>query len=234
MSFDEARERGRGFRVGLIRVEKYFEGTNICAYAGPPPNDRPKDDLQYDYCWGGCPGALEEAVEILRRFDARCEEKMPRTHIIFGAYDGPIDAQPGERVVFIGDCATWKGELFGHQVHVKSEYRDRSETDPHSAKHQDVFVKLATVTRKLQVSEDSAYVRFTGCPTSVVEQVIVLVQHGHLKNPILDPKYAIPFNMGYLAWRSATAVQRALGKEYQATGEIARGRAAPKVVPPGE
>jgi uncharacterized protein (DUF362 family) len=232
VSFEEARERAAGFRVGLIRVEKYFEGTNICAYAGPPPNDRPKDDLQYDYCWGGCPGALEEAIEILRRFDDQCEEKIPRTHIIFGAYDGPIDARPGERVVFIGDCASWKGELHGHQVDVKSEYRDRLETDPDDAKHQDVFVKLATVTRKLQASEDAAYVRFNGCPTSVAEQVLVLVTHGHLKNPILDPKYSIPFNAGYLGWRSATAVQRALGKKYQEPGEAVRGKAAPEVVPP--
>ncbi len=234
VTLDEAKDRAAGFRVGLIRVEKYFEGTNICAYAGPPPDDRPKDDLQYDYCWGGCPGALEEAIEILRRFDAECDDKLPRTHIIFGAYEGPIDARPGERVVFIGDCASWKGELHGHHVHVKSEYRDRSHNDPDEAKHQDVFVKLASVTRKLQVAEDAAYVRFNGCPTSVAEQVLILVQHGHLKNPILDPSYAIPFNAGYLGWRSATAVQRALGKKYQEPAEAQRGKAAPDVTPPGE
>jgi len=232
VSLGEAKERGEGFRVGLIRVEKYFEGTNICAYAGPPPNDRPKDDLQYDYCWGGCPGALEEAIEILRRFDERCDGRIPRTHIIFGAYDGPIDAKPGERVIFIGDCASWKGELFGHQVDVQSEYRDRSNNDPHAAKHDDVFVKLATVTRKLHVSEDAAYVRFNGCPTSVAEQVLVLVQHAGLKNPVLHPAHAIPFNAGYLGWRSATAVQRALGKKYQEKGPSKRGKAAPEVTPP--
>ena len=37
MSFEEARRRARGFEVGLVRVEKYFEGTSITAYAGPPP-----------------------------------------------------------------------------------------------------------------------------------------------------------------------------------------------------
>src|SRR5262249_43619038 len=46
----EARERAAGYQVGLVRVEKYFEGTNIHAYAGPPPGHGPDG-----YCWGGCP-----------------------------------------------------------------------------------------------------------------------------------------------------------------------------------
>ena len=229
VTLEAAQKRAAKFRVGLIRVEKYFQGSRISAYAGPPPRDRPHDSLQYDYCWGGCPGALEEAIEILRRFDGRCDEKMPRTHIVFGAYDGPIDAQPGERVIFIGDCASWKGELHGQQVSVESRYRSRSVIDPNAAKHQDVFVKLAQVTRKLRQSKTAPYVRFSGCPTSVAEQVLMLVQHAGLKNPILHPDNAVPFNMSYLRWRTATAVQRALGKKYQVPGATDRGAAQPRL-----
>ena len=64
VTLEEAKQRAKGFKVGLIRVEKYFEGTNITAYAGPPPEPE-----HGDYCWGGCPGAIEEAIEILRLFD---------------------------------------------------------------------------------------------------------------------------------------------------------------------
>ncbi len=39
-----------------------------------------------------------------------CDAKMPRMHVVFGAYDGPIDAKPGEKVVFIGDCANVEGQ----------------------------------------------------------------------------------------------------------------------------
>src|SRR5690349_20143670 len=108
VSFEEAKAKAKGFRVGLIRVEKYFEGTNITAYAGPPP-----DAEHSDYCWGGCPGAIEEAIEILRVYDQETDAKMPRMHVVFGKYDGPIAAGPGEKVVFIGDCAEWKGQLAG-------------------------------------------------------------------------------------------------------------------------
>ena len=227
VSLEDARERGAGFRVGLIRVEKYFEGTNISAYAGPPPDDRPKDDLQYNYCWGGCPGALEEAIEILRRFDEQCDEKIRRTHIVFGAYDGPIDAKAGERVIFIGDCANWKGEIAGQVVEINSLYRDRSAKDPHEAKHDDIFMKIAEVRRKLKDAKGATHVRFSGCPTSVAEQVLVLVASSGLKSPFFDLKNSMPFNVGYLGWRTATAVKRAFGKKYQVEGAAERGAAQP-------
>ncbi|HLK39531.1 MAG TPA: DUF362 domain-containing protein, partial [Polyangiaceae bacterium] len=72
VTLDEARARAKGFKVGLIRVEKYFEGSSITAYAGPPPESE-----HTDYCWGGCPGAIEEAIEMLRTYDKECDKKMP-------------------------------------------------------------------------------------------------------------------------------------------------------------
>ncbi|HEY4242649.1 MAG TPA: DUF362 domain-containing protein, partial [Kofleriaceae bacterium] len=113
----EAKQRARGFKVGLVRVEKYFEGTHITAYAGPPPHSEAGD-----YCWGGCPGAIEEAIEILRVFDKQTDQRIPKMHVVFGAYDGGIPAKPGEKVIFIGDCAHWKGELHGKLVTIENLY----------------------------------------------------------------------------------------------------------------
>ena len=125
VTLDEAKKRAKGFEVGLLRVEKYFEGTKFTAYAGPPPESE-----KTDYCWGGCPGAIEEAVEILRQFDKEFDEKSPRLHIVFGAYEGPIDAKAGEKVVFMGDCATWKGQLGDELVQITSKYRNRAHARP--------------------------------------------------------------------------------------------------------
>src|SRR5262249_42282524 len=147
VSLDEAREKAKGFKVGLVRVEKYFEGSHITAYAGPPPEPE-----HTDYCWGGCPGAIEEAIEILRPYDKPTESKMPRLHVVFGAYDGPIDAKPGEKVVFIGDCARWEGKVGDKFVKVESLYRDRSTKDPYGAKHDDIYAKMASVTAKLALN----------------------------------------------------------------------------------
>lgn len=222
VSLAEAQKRGSGFKVGLIRVEKYFEGTNITAYAGPPPEPE-----HTDYCWGGCPGAIEEAIEILRLYDAECDRKMPRIHVVFGAYDGPIDAKPGEKLVFIGDCAKFEGEVAGQLVQIRSKYQDRSRKDPHTAKHDDIYVKMAKVTRKLGAAKDQQVIRFEGCPVSVAEQALALVKLGGLNSPYTSGENALKFTKNYLMWRSASMAKRLTGKPYQRPGAGPRGEARP-------
>ncbi len=226
VTFEEARKRAHGFEVGLVRVEKYFEGSKITAYAGPPPEAE-----RTDYCWGGCPGAIEEAIEILRLFDTRCDEKMPRMHVVFGNYQGGIDAKPGEKVVFIGDCAQWKGTLADKPVQIRSVYKDRSTKDPDHARHDDIYGKMLKVTRNLRKMKKEPYVRLEGCPVSVAEQVLALVELGGTKNPYFDMKQAAGFNKAYLTWRLVTAVKRLFGKRYQEKGAAQRGEARPEMEP---
>jgi uncharacterized protein (DUF362 family) len=225
VTLDEARTRAQGFRVGLIRVEKYFEGTNITAYAGPPPERE-----HSDYCWGGCPGAMEEAIEVLRRYDADCDRKMPHLHVVFGAYEGPIDCKPGEKVVFIGDCAKWQGQVGAELVQIDSMYRNRDTKDPHEAVHQDLYKKMITTTTKLMAGRDQTFIRMEGCPVSVAEQVLMLVGLSEIKNPYLAPDQIVKFNRGYLGWRARVMFNRLAGKRYQQRGSFQeRGQAAPEV-----
>ena len=227
---DEARERASGFRVGLIRVEDYFNGTNIRAYAGPPPGGSGGD-----YCWGGCPGAMEEAIEILRVYDASCDEKMPRMHVVFGSYDGTIDAKPGEKVVFMGDCATYHGFVGGRRVDQESLYIDRSMKDPHKASADDIYTKMVKVGWKLWQGRGTDVLRMQGCPVSVAEQALLLIRMARMSNPFLDPAYAASFTHSYLSWRTRAALKRILGKPYQMPGPTERGAARPpqNLPPPG-
>ena len=228
VSLEEAIARAKGFKVGLIRVEKYFEGTSITAYAGPPPEPE-----HSDYCWGGCPGAIEEAIEILRVYDKECDAKLPRMHVVFGKYQGPINAAPGEKVIFIGDCTEWKGQLQGKLVQIKSQYKDRSTLDPHHARHDDIFKKLAVTTAKVAISRNASHLRLGGCPVSVAEQVLALVAVGGLKNPYLDSRQSATFARGYLGWRSRVALNLLQRKRYQQAGSFAeRGQAAPDLAAP--
>ncbi len=219
----EAKARAKGFKVGLIRVEKYFEGTNITAYAGSPP-----DAEAGDYCWGGCPGAIEEAIEILRVFDKDTDKKMPRLHVVFGKYRGEIDAGPGEKVIFIGDCADWKGQLHGKPIEIKNVYKDRSTLDPHNAQAQDIFAKLASAKGKLA----GDVVRLEGCPVSVAEQVLALVDAAPgVKNPYMDRANMVTFARAYLGWKGRVAINKLQRKRYQTNGTfLERGQAAPEIV----
>ena len=223
VTLDEAKARATGFKVGLIRVEKYFEGTNITAYAGPPP-----DGEGADYCWGGCPGAIEEAIEILRVFDRATDAKLPRMHVVFGAYTGAIDAAPGEKVVFIGDCAQWKGQIGSQPIAIENLYKQRHTLDPHAPKTEDIFIKLAAARTKLGGAGD--VIRLEGCPVSVAEQVLALVEIAGLKNPFFDRENMASFGRAYLGWKARAALNRLQGKRYQKNGTFAeRGQAAPEL-----
>jgi uncharacterized protein (DUF362 family) len=194
-----AQRRADGFKVGQVRVEEWFEDTNVTCYAGPPTSDG-----QPDYCWGGCPGTLLEAYSVLRRFDPETDAKMPRLHIVFGDYRGEIPARQGEKVVFVGGCATWRGKIGGREVVVDRLPVQRALKDPHHARHQDIYAKMAAVTWRLFKARRQQCVRLPGCPISVAEQVLMLSHLSGAENPYFDPRIVLDFNRAYAAWRLAS------------------------------
>jgi uncharacterized protein (DUF362 family) len=213
LTLEEAQGRSAGFKVGLVRVEEWFADSTISCYAGPPTEDGVPD-----YCWGGCPGTLLEAISVLRRFDAATDRKMPRLHIVFGAYEGEIPARPGEKVVFVGDCTTWEGRIAGRPVRIERRPASYARTDPHDARHEDIYRKMAMVTLRLLRSRGEDWVRLPGCPISVAEQVLMLANLSGAKNPYFDPRIVVDFNRAYLGWRLA-ALRRG---RYQERGDQRR------------
>jgi uncharacterized protein (DUF362 family) len=222
VTLEEAQARARGFQVGLVRVEKYFEGTQLKAYAGPPPG-HPADG----YCWGGCPGALEEAIEVLRRFDPGCDARMPKLHFVFGAYRGQLDVGYGEKVIFVGDCVDHESRVGEQLVQIRSLYRDRSTLVPEQAKHEDIYSKMLEVMRRVRRARHEPYLRLEGCPVSVAELILVLAELGGAKNPYLSPREVLRFNAAYVAQRAAKLGHWAAGVPYHAPEAGRRGAARP-------
>ncbi len=218
----EAQRRAKGFQVGLVRIDKYFEGTSITAYAGKPPADATED-----YCWGGCPGVMEEVIEVLRLYDEHCDKKLPKLHLVFGKYEGALEVGYGEKVVFIGDCCEWKGTLGGELVQIQSKYKARETLDPHEASHKDIYVRMAKMAAKLRELKQRPWIRLEGCPVSVGELVLMLAELGGIQNPYFDPRQVVGFNRAYLAWRAMTVAQRIGGVPYQIPGPAEQGAARP-------
>ena len=219
-TLEKAQQGAEGFKVGLIRVEDYFEDTNIRAYGGKPPDT-------IDYCWGGCPGALEEAIEVLRVFDQATDEKLPPIHIVFGHYEGEIAAREGEKIVFIGDCAQYSGRIGEQLVEINSQYVDRSQKNPLDAKYDDIFAKMLRVGGNLFINRKQDVLRLGGCPVSVAEQILTLASLCGLKNPYLDPAISLNFASSYFSWRLRSMIKRLAGNPYNVTGEAHRGAARP-------
>jgi uncharacterized protein (DUF362 family) len=221
---EEAKRRAKGFQVGLVRVEKYFEGTNIQAYAGAPPQGSTDD-----YCWGGCPGVMEEVIEVLRLADEHCDRKLPRIHLVFGRYGGALDVSYGEKVVFVGDCVEWDGKIAGDLVQIRSKYVEREQIDPHHAKHKDVYARMLKMAAKLRELRSKPYIRLEGCPVSVGELILLLAELGGINNPYFDKRSVVVFNRSYLEWRTSSLWKRLTGSKYQVPGDAPRGQARPIV-----
>jgi uncharacterized protein (DUF362 family) len=201
VSLQEAQERASGFHLTLERIDEIFnDRSNIRTYLGPPPDT-------YEYCWGGCPGSFFEAMQIADSMQPGVYHKVKPLHLVVGAYEGEIDAKPGEPVIFMGDCAAWEGSLHGRSVNIPFAYTKREHLNPYEASSGDVVAKLIGVMRTLLRFRGKPHMRARGCPVSVAENTLYLSLKASAPNPYLDPQIFFRFayywliNKGVSLWR---------------------------------
>ena len=99
---------------------------------------------------------------------------------------------------------------------------------PLDTKHEDIFVKMFRVARETKSLKRKDFIRLSGCPVSVAEQVLALVEHGKLPNPYTDLEVAPRFISTYFSWRTRTLLQRMVGHAYNQPGPAERGHARPQ------
>ena len=139
VTLDEAKARAKGFKVGLIRVEKYFEGTQHHRVRRAAARGRARPTT----AGAAAPARSKRRSRSCASFDKTCDEKMPRMHVVFGAYDGP-DRREARRE---GRLHRRLRQVEG-QARRQARRRSRTSTriartkDPHTAKHSDIFGKM--------------------------------------------------------------------------------------------
>jgi uncharacterized protein (DUF362 family) len=193
VSLEEAQSRATGLNLTLEKIDQIFNGkSNITTYSGPPPDT-------YDYCWGGCPGSLFEAMQILRQFQPDAFQAIRPMHFAMGACSGPIDPPRNQRLLFVGDCAVWKGRISGEPVDIPFLYKQRHHINPYQASSGDVIVKMVDVLRNMIRYRNRQVIRVTGCPVSVAELVLYGSWLGGVVNPYFHPKIFFPFVYYWIA-----------------------------------
>jgi uncharacterized protein (DUF362 family) len=198
VTLEKAKARAKGFGLSLERVEKVFsnEGSTVRAVAGPPPDPH---IWGQDYCWGGCPGAIQEAIEIVRMIQPGVYKEVAPMLAVFGKIEQPLEVKPGERVFFIGDCAQYRGPVGNEQVDIPFLYKTREKIDPRHAQSVDLVRKVVGYVVNLVRHAGKPYVRVRGCPVSVAENVLYLSYPGGTKNPYLLPAISVPFAFAYVS-----------------------------------
>jgi uncharacterized protein (DUF362 family) len=194
---EKIQEKTNNFEFCLERVDDYFDvESNLSCTVGAFPEGH-----SVDYCWGGCPGALQEAMHIFRGFYPNVDKEMGKIRYVVGKVEGPLHLADNERVIFAGSCTSWAGKIGGENVKIESSYKTSGEIDETKTKTNDMLLKFFGAQTRALVKKTSRYVHIKGCPISVGEHVDYLSSLANIGNPRLDPKLLIPTNIGYCQMR---------------------------------
>ncbi|MDY6793092.1 MAG: DUF362 domain-containing protein [Thermodesulfobacteriota bacterium] len=194
---EEVRHKTKNFEFCLERIDEYFKpDSHLSCTVGTFPEKHSSD-----YCWGGCPGALQEAMHIFRGFYPNVEKEMQKVRYVVGKVKEPLELEEGEKVIFAGSCTSYKGKINGKDVNIKSSYKNYREVDEHKTKSNDMFLKVIKNLWQAFFSRSSGYLQAKGCTLSVAEHVNYLSAMGKIKNPNFDPRLLIPVNIAYFQMR---------------------------------
>jgi uncharacterized protein (DUF362 family) len=209
LTLEQAQDRAQGFELTLDRVEEIFNGpkSNITTYVGPPP-----DPGRRDYCWGGCPGALFEAMQIIQAMQPGVYHEVRPLHVLFGDCRGKrVEAAPDERVLMMGDCTMFEGDICGREVNISSLYVPRERKDPRRATSGDLLAKILKFIHLLVRHTGKQVFRVPGCPVSVAENVLSIATLGRTKNPYLDGEVFVRFTYFYIIFNVVRFFRVTLG-----------------------
>jgi uncharacterized protein (DUF362 family) len=204
---EEIQKRTEKFQFCVERIDDYFIGSrNLSCTVGAFPE---KHSLEY--CWGGCPGALQEAMHIFRGLNADVGREMQKVRYVVGKLDGPLNLAKGERVVFAGDCTSWEGDIDGEFVKIESSYKTSDDVNEKRTNSNDMLLKTVTAIVHSFLKRRSRYVHARGCPLSVAQHVNYLSAMAKIKNPNFDPLFFIPVNLAYWQMRFFRFLNRFIG-----------------------
>jgi hypothetical protein len=202
ISLETLRQRNQDFQFCLERIDEYFtEDSHLRCTVGKFPEKHSPD-----YCWGGCPGAVQEAMHIFRGFDPGVDRSMGKIHYVVGEVEGPLDLQPDEKVIFAGDCTCWQGEIDGRPVKIDSCYRTADQVDESQTPSYDMLAKVGRGIAHTAVNRGRRWIRVKGCPVSVADHVHYFAASAKISNPLFDPRLLLPISLDYVRMRAGRLV----------------------------
>jgi len=203
---DEMQARTRDFQFCMETIDDYFRDTgNLRCTVGTFPERHSSD-----YCWGGCPGALQEAMHIYKAYYPNVHQDIQKVRYVVGQVTQPLELDDDEKVIFAGDCTSYKGPLGDQKVTIDSSYRTTSEVDEKKTKSNDMVLKTVKTLLAAFFRKNRRYVHARGCPVSVGDHVHYLSVMGKIKNINFDPRLVFSVNLSYWTMRIKRFVNHCL------------------------
>jgi uncharacterized protein (DUF362 family) len=201
---NEIQAKTRDFEFCMEHIDSYFGAHgNLNCIVGKFPEDHSKD-----YCWGGCPGALQEAMHIFEMYYPGIRSRMGKIKYVVGEVDGPIQLEEDERVIFIGDCTKWAGLLDGKKVEIESNYTMYDRHATYTTQSNDMLLKILGSLWDCFVQRKSRYVHAWGCPVSVAAHINYLSFLAGIPNINFDKRNLLPVNLAYMKMRANRFINR--------------------------
>ncbi len=194
---EEVQEKTKDFQFCLEKIDKYFnnKGNLSCTVGSFPEKHSP------DYCWGGCPGALQEAMHIFKCYYPDVYSKMKKVRYVVGKVDEDIKPEKDERVIFAGNCTGWTGNIGNKKIKIKEDYKKADSVNVHRTRSNDMLIKIFSSLWLCFRKKRSVYIKAKGCPVSVAEHVNYISSIGKIGNVNFDLRTIIPVNIAYLQMR---------------------------------
>jgi uncharacterized protein (DUF362 family) len=194
---EELQHKNKDFQFCLERIDNYFNKKgNLTCTVGKFPEKHSKD-----YCWGGCPGALQEAIHIYKTAHPTVLNDLKKIRYVVGQVEGELDLQEDEKVLFAGDCTSFKGQINGYYVSINSTYKSPHEVNEKKTESNDMVKKTFISMKNVLLNRNKRYLRVHGCPVSVADHVHYLSGLGGIPNINFNPKLVFRANFAYIQMR---------------------------------
>ena len=187
----------RNFTFCVERIDDYFSGSRklSCTVGNFP------EAHATEYCRGGCPGALQEAIHIFRNFNPEVGQQMRKLRYVVGTVDQALDLDEDERVIFVGDCTRWQGRIDRKAVNIEGGYKTIAEVNVKKTASNDMLLKTVSALVHTFKQRSSRYIHARGCPVSVAQHVNYVSAVANIKNPIFDRRLLLPVILAYVQMR---------------------------------
>ncbi len=150
-------------------------------------------------------------MHILKAYYPNVNKEMGKVRYVVGKVKEPLDLEKDEKVIFAGNCTSWKGKIDGKDVTIKSSYRSPESIDERKTNSNDLLLKTFKTLWACFKQRNSKYIHAKGCTISVGDHVHYLSTIAKIKNVNFDLKLTLPLNMAYWRMRLNRLLDRIFG-----------------------